>query len=60
MYSDMYFNTYWRLNRGRTTSWKKNFIRSVFFKLVGFAAPDVKELWLPLVSDYKESNVANQ
>ena len=60
MYSDMYFNTYWRLNRGRTTSWKKNFIGSVFFKLVGFAAPDVKELWLPLASDYKEVNVASQ
>ena len=26
----------------------------------GFAAPDVKELWLPLASDYKEANVANQ
>jgi alpha-glucosidase len=32
----------------------------VFFKLVGFAAPDVKELWLPLASDYEEVNVANQ
>jgi alpha-glucosidase len=26
----------------------------------GFAAPDVKELWLPLASDYKEVNVARQ
>jgi len=26
----------------------------------GFAAPDVKELWLPLASDHKEVNVANE
>jgi alpha-glucosidase len=26
----------------------------------GFAAPEVKELWLPLASDYKEVNVASQ
>ena len=26
----------------------------------GFAAPEVKELWLPLASDYKEVNVADQ
>ena len=26
----------------------------------GFAAPDVQDLWLPLASDYKEVNVANQ
>ncbi len=26
----------------------------------GFAAPDVKELWLPLAPDYQEVNVANQ
>ena len=26
----------------------------------GFAAPDVKELWLPLAPDYQEVNVASQ